>query len=230
MCQTNRPHDSAISYRVVKALLQLIYLPYRFFFYGKDNIKMCTQLTQSAYYSIIGGEDREMVRNHSDDSYFCEGVTHMTATVFNLNASEKVIGARELRRSLADVLDNVINSYQIITTGNRVRGGKTASIISTDLLEELLNCYKFNPSITFDNSTKQYIVEIKEIEISGIGDTQEEAIDIAADSVEMMTENFFEEAETYMRFGKYRKMYPYFLKVTYAQNREQLLEVLNLAK
>ena len=157
-----------------------------------------------------------------------KGEEGVTMEALHFNADGKIVGVRELRKDLSKILDSVINSNQFIITGNKFKVMKTATIIPTILMEEILSNYKFNPTIDYDETTKQHYVKIPEIDVEGVGDTEEAAIHMAVDNAGMIAENFFEEADTYMRFGKYRKMYPYYMRVLYAENTEALIEVLNL--
>lgn len=128
----------------------------------------------------------------------------------------EVIGIRDLRQNLAGILDKVTNRYDVVTAEDKIKAGRKASIIATDVLKELMNCYEMTSEIDWDEQTQQYYVIVNEIEIDGVGDTQDEAIEIAMDNAEMAAENYFELIEMYMRVTKYKKMYPYFLKIKMA--------------
>ncbi|MBE3102423.1 MAG: hypothetical protein IMZ47_09190 [Firmicutes bacterium] len=124
-----------------------------------------------------------------------------------------VMGIRDLRQNLANIIDRVTSHYEVITAEDKIRTGRKASIISTDVLQKLLNCYMMNGEVGWDEPTHQYFAKVKEIMVDGVGDTQEDAINMAIDNAEMATENFFNLIEMYMRVSKYENMYPYFLKV-----------------
>ena len=108
------------------------------------------------------------------------------------------------------------------------KGGPTVSIISTDLLKDILEKYEFNPEITYDGETKQHEICLKEINAYGSGDTKEEAIRIVLDNVMALTEDFFEDIELYMRMDPQKKQYPYFMRISYCKTESELLRVLNL--
>ena len=141
---------------------------------------------------------------------------------------EKVIGLRELRDNLSSVFEKVVRNYRDALVGNAKKGGETATLTSTSLLTELLEPYKFNTVVQFDEATKQYEVIIDEINAAGSGGTKEEAIEVAIDNVLALTEDYFEDIELYMRIESQRKYYPYFMKIKYCKNREELIKVLNL--
>jgi len=108
------------------------------------------------------------------------------------------------------------------------RKGETVSIIATELLTELLEPYKFNTVVQFDEATKQYEVIIDEINAAGSGETKEEAIEVTIDNVLALTEDYFDDIDLYMRIESQRRYYPYFMKIKHCKDREELIRVLNL--
>ena len=141
----------------------------------------------------------------------------------------KIIGLKDLRNNISDIIFKVINNFQVVLTGNVKKGGPTVSIISTDLLEDILEKYEFNPEITFDEETKQHEICLKEINAFGSGDTKEEATRIILDNIMALTEDFFEDIELYMRMDPQKKQYPYFMRISHCRTESELLKVLNLA-
>lgn len=95
-------------------------------------------------------------------------------------------------------------------------------------MTELLEPYKFNTIIQYDEATNQYEVIIDEINAAGSGETKEEAIEITLDNVLALAEDYFEDIELYMRIETQRKYYPYFMKIKHCKDREELAKVLNL--
>ena len=140
----------------------------------------------------------------------------------------KIIGLKDFRNNVSDIIFKVINNFQVVLTGNVKKGGPTVSIISTDLLKDILEKYEFNPEITYDGETKQHEICLKEINAFGSGDTKEEAIRIILDNVMTLTEDFFEDIELYMRMDPQKKQYPYFMRISHCKNESELLKVLNL--
>lgn len=141
---------------------------------------------------------------------------------------DRIIGLKELRDDISNVYENVVKSYRDVVVGNVKKGGETASIIATWLLTELLEPYKFNTIIQYDEATNQYEVIIDEINAAGSGDTKEEAIEIALDNILALTEDYFEDIELYMRIESQKKYYPYFMKIKHCKDREELAKVLDL--
>ncbi|HPL99885.1 MAG TPA: hypothetical protein PLS45_08370 [Bacillota bacterium] len=142
----------------------------------------------------------------------------------------KIIGLKDFRNNVSDIIFKVINNFQVVLTGNVKKGGPTVSIISTDLLEDILEKYEFNPEITYDEETKQHEISLKEINAFGSGDTKEEAIKIVLDNVMALTEDFFEDIELYMRMDPQKKQYPYFMRISHCKTESELLKVLNLVQ
>ena len=141
---------------------------------------------------------------------------------------KEVIGLKELRNNISDIFDRASNNFEEILTGNVKKGGHTVSIISTDLLCTLLESYKFNPVITFDEKTNQYEILINEIGAVGCGDSKEEALEMAVDNTLALAEDFFDELELYMRIDKYKKQHPYFMRINHCNTKKALLVVLGL--
>lgn len=129
----------------------------------------------------------------------------------------EVIGIRDLRKNLADVLNQVTSHYDVVTAEDKFRPGRKVSIISTDILKELMDCYTITGSVGWDESTHQFFAKVNEIEVDGIGDSQDDAIKMAMDNAETATENFFEMIDMYMKVSRYKKMYPFFLKIRLAK-------------
>lgn len=147
--------------------------------------------------------------------------------VQNIGGME-VIGLKDFRNNVSDIIFKVMNNFQEVLTGNAKKGGSTVSIIATDLLEDILEKYEFNPVVTFDEETKQHEICIKEINTFGSGDSKEEATQIMLDNVMALTEDFFEDIDLYMRMEHQKKQYPYFMRIRHCKTESELLKVLNL--
>lgn len=141
----------------------------------------------------------------------------------------EVVGFKDLRNNLSEVISRVVNKFEDIVSGNIKKGDEnTATIISTQVFDQILTAYKFNPEINYDVDTKQYEVILNEINVYGCGDTKEEAIQMTIDLVIDSTEEYFENRELYIRMPKYKDMLPYYLRIKHCKNTQQLMEVLNL--
>lgn len=145
---------------------------------------------------------------------------------------KEIIGYRELRENISHVFESVTNNYKVVFSGNakKVNNGKTAAIISTNMLNEILTAYKFDTTINFDDKTGQWAVAIDEIGIYNNGFGKEETVNEIVDQVVAATEDYFENADLNARIPEMKKMYPYFLRISQCQGRDELIEVLGLAK
>ena len=126
---------------------------------------------------------------------------HVSSELF----SRDIMGIADLRKDLSSVIDNAIERFQEAVAGNVKKGGKTVTIISTELLDILLGCYQFSPSLSYDDSTQQYEVIIPEIDASGFGETKQDAIEVLLDNIVSLTEDYFDDIELYVRIEKYKK-------------------------
>lgn len=151
---------------------------------------------------------------------------HADRSLFN-----NVIGSRELRSKISEVIENVITGYNVVISGNiKKNSTKTAAIISTKILEDILNVYRFNPIINFDDETTQYEVILNEISVYAYGDTREEAIDMAIDIAIDITEDYFNNAEMYARIPGEKAKYPYFLRIRSCNDIDEVKKVLGLVQ
>ncbi|MDD3705712.1 MAG: hypothetical protein PHC45_06605 [Clostridiaceae bacterium] len=175
-------------------------------------------------------EETKIIKEGSQGGYKGESKSLVKGGCMNMEniGGMKIIGLKDLRNNISDIIFKVINNFQVVLTGNVKKGGPTVSIISTDLLEDILEKYEFNPEITFDKETKQHEICLKEINAFGSGDTKEEATRIILDNIMALTEDFFEDIELYMRIDPPKKQYPYFMRISHCKTESELLEVLNL--
>lgn len=142
---------------------------------------------------------------------------------------KRIIGFTDLRNNLSSIIDKVINQNQEMLSGNVKKSyGETVSIIPTKLLDEILDIYEFKPEINYDENTGQYEILVKEIEAEGFGDTLKEAIETLMDNVIALVDDYFEDLNKYIIFDKYKKQYPYYMKLKHCNSEKEMLKVLNI--
>lgn len=159
-------------------------------------------------------------------------VASMTTTI-NTNDklfTNEIVGMRTLRGNLSECISKAINNFhEIITANAAVKGSKTASIMSTEMLKIMLDsCIKFNTLIAFDEATNQYVVSVPELDADGQGNTREEAIEVLLDNIITLTEDYFENIELYLRIENSKKMLPYFERIRHCENMDDMSRVLGL--
>ena len=141
-----------------------------------------------------------------------------------------IIGLKDLRQNITDIYSEAINNFKYFVTGNVRRDNpKTLSILSTDVLNSILEKYQFNPIVNFDEETNQYEVVFNEIDVTGCGDTKEDAITMVVENILGLKDDFFDNIELYMRIDNMKKKYPYYLRINNCTNMDELLKVLNLS-
>ncbi len=156
-----------------------------------------------------------------------EGKTEVELT----NSSKNIIGLKDLRESITTIYSEAINDFKYFITGNvRKDNAKTLSILSTDVLNSILENFSFNSKISFDNETNQYEVIIAEIEAYGCGDTKTDAVTMVIENVIDLKDDFFENIGLYMRIDNMKKKYPYFLRINNCSSVTELLKTLNLSE
>lgn len=156
------------------------------------------------------------------------GRKQVNYTINKLFANE-VVGLRALRGNLTSFITKAVDNFQEILAGNTaVKGGKTVSIISTELLDNMLEAYKFNTIINRDQETGLYEIIVEEIEAAACAETKEEAIDILIDNILALTEDYFEDIELYIRIENTKKMLPYYMRIKHCKEKAELMVVLGL--
>jgi predicted RNase H-like HicB family nuclease len=145
----------------------------------------------------------------------------------NALIENRLIGIKEFRSNLSDCLNQVIHKKKMILVGNQFRPTETATVIATDTLEALASHFVFTSTVHYDEETKQYVAAVEQFNADGVGDTAEEAIEMALDNIEIAIESFFEKAEIFLKFKKYADLYPYYLRAALAGSRDRLAQMLN---
>lgn len=148
-------------------------------------------------------------------------------SIFN----KEIIGYREFRNNISNIFDLVTNSFKVVFSGNvkKINDTKTAAIISTTMLNQILSAYKFTTNINYDDKAKQWEVAIDEIGVYSCNTNKEETIKELLDLVVDVAEDYFDNADINARIPEMRKKYPYFLRIIQCQDRDELMKVLNLA-
>lgn len=176
--------------------------------------------------SVIKADKREV---RSKKLKGCHKMKSVGATCERNLFENKIMGFRELRANISEVIDRVINRFEIIESGNIKKNNKeTAVIIASKALESILAAYEFNPEKRFDETTGQHEIILGEIGISGFGDTQESAMEMLLDMVIDNTEEYFENTDLYMRISDLKAKFPYYMRIKQCQDKEELKKVLNL--
>lgn len=142
--------------------------------------------------------------------------------------AEKMVGLRDFRANFAGYMDKVLRQKQVIQVSNKFRPQETATVIDTRLLDLLTADYRFNSQVYLDGPTNQWVAAIDQFNADGVGDTREEAIEMALDNIEALVEDFFENLDYYLKNPKYQKQLPYYLRLNLSQSRDQMRKILNL--
>lgn len=159
----------------------------------------------------------------------CKGDFLMSLALGEKKLFEKeVVGLKELRINLSELVSKAINSFEEVISGNAKIGGKTASIIATSILDEILEAYKFNPVMSYDEATNQHEILLEEVGIYASGETKQAALLALFDLIIDNTLEFEENKELYMRIPDMKKKFPYFLRLRHCETYNDLIQVLNL--
>jgi hypothetical protein len=174
---------------------------------------------------------RDVNRKRKTGTKAVGGMKMNNAGVNNSLFENDIIGFRDLRNRISEVIDSVTTNFNVVISGNikKNHAKNTASIISTTILKDILEIYEFNTKVSKDEVTGQHETIQKEIGIYGCGDTKEEAINALVDLVIDSTDEYFENVDMYARIPEMKQKYPYYLRLRQCQDKEELLKVLNLS-
>ena len=156
------------------------------------------------------------------------GITRMNIMAERLFENE-VVGIKIFRSNLTSFVTKALNNFQEVLTGNTaVKGAKTVSLIPTELFEQVLEAYKFNPIVNIDKEAGIYEIIVEEIGALAGGETLEETIEILVDNIVMLTEDYFQKLEVYKGIVNMRKMLPYYLRIKHCNTVDDLMNILGL--
>jgi predicted RNase H-like HicB family nuclease len=146
----------------------------------------------------------------------------------NVAMNTPLIGTRDFRNNLADYLKQVYDKNQVLRVGKSNRPEESAMVVSSAILGKLVENATFHTEIYFDKETNQYVAAVAEFNGDGVGDTRQEAIEMALDNVESLVEGFFSDVDWYLRSPKHRQLLPQYIKLKLAESREQFTDILGL--
>jgi predicted RNase H-like HicB family nuclease len=126
----------------------------------------------------------------------------------------------ETRRDFPTIINEAINSKEIICKNAKSKNKSQVSILSTNLLLEILSNYKFYPKLNFDKDTDLYELFLDEIGQYAYAETIETAKEELLDVVEIYLEDYMKNIEVYRKFEKKIKHYPYILKLAHIESRQ----------
>lgn len=131
------------------------------------------------------------------------------------------------KQEFPSVFKKALKGFEVITGNQKSNDNETVSIISTKLLEEIIDeAYKLNPVIEPDEDGKGYTVALDEVMVFGDGDTLEEAFYDLADNLMEYTMLYFERIDFYRQIENRKGHYPYLRKVAKCINMNEVLEVI----
>jgi hypothetical protein len=128
----------------------------------------------------------------------------------------------DARAAFAAVIQDATNAKEIICQNGRSNNSEKVSIISTGLLNEILSGYRFHPEYLFDEESEEHQVLLHEISIYSYAETKEEAEEDLLDLVEDYVEQYLVDPGKYLKFEKFKKQYPYILRLAHCTGREEM--------
>jgi antitoxin YefM len=131
----------------------------------------------------------------------------------------------ETRTTFPTVFAEALKSREIICRNAKSTNEEKISILSTEVLEEILSKYKFCPVVNYDNETNMYEIKLDEIAQFAYAETKQEAEENLLDLVEDYTCDYIERADIFRKFDDYKGHYPYILRIAHCSNREEIRRI-----
>lgn len=131
------------------------------------------------------------------------------------------------KQEFPSVFRQALRGFEIITGNQKSNNEETVSIISTRLLEDIIdNAYKFNPVLEADEDGLGYTVALDEVMVFGDGETLEEAFYDLAENLLEYAMLYLEKIEFYRQIENRKGHYPYLRRIVKCTNRNEVLEVI----
>lgn len=133
---------------------------------------------------------------------------------------------QETRTSFPSVFAEALKSREIICKNAKSINEEKISILSTEILEEILSKYEFCPVINFDKETNTHEIRLDEIGQFAYAETRQKAEDDLLDLVEDYVNDYINRADIFRKFSDYKGHYPYILRIAHCNSREEVRRII----
>lgn len=141
----------------------------------------------------------------------------------------EVVKLKDLDYNFEEIFQTIIDGNGHVIIGYAENDEKTATLISTKILRDLLGSYKFDTKVFFDEETNQYESSVSVIDAYGCGDTKGEAIDMLLDNIIDLAQDFYNNLDIYLQTDNTKQQYPYYLRIFLSiTNKDDLSKLLDL--
>lgn len=141
----------------------------------------------------------------------------------------EVVNLKDLAYNFEEIFETIIASNRQIIIGYAENDEETATLISTKILRDVLDSYKFDTKVFFDEETNQYESSVSVLGAYGCGDTKGEAIDMLLDNIIDLAQDFYNNLNIYLQTNNTKQQYPYYLRIFLSiTNKEDLSKLLDL--
>ncbi len=132
----------------------------------------------------------------------------------------------ETRSNFPSIFSEALNSKLFICKNGKTQNEQTVSIISTEVLEEILNKYSFSPIYRYDEETSLYEIRLDEIGQFSYAETREKAEEELLDLVLQHVDHYMTKTDLFRRMEGYKEQYPYILKIAYCKDQDSIKELI----
>jgi hypothetical protein len=116
------------------------------------------------------------------------------------------------KSKLTELRREALTGHEFLIENKKENNSEPVSIISTQLLDELVEVCTFNLRWVREEGDEVWTLIVPEIDIFGIGKTKEEAIQSLAETVQEYADLFFKNLTMYMSDSLGRRNHYFFLR------------------
>ncbi len=132
----------------------------------------------------------------------------------------------QAKQKFPSIVREASKGYEVITSNCKSVQSKKVSIISTELLEEILNAYKFNPVVEKDVDNRGYTIALDELMIHGEGNSKHAALHDLAENLMDYACDYLKRIDFYRQIDNRKKHYPYLRRIARHSDINQVMEVI----
>ncbi len=136
------------------------------------------------------------------------------------------ISIAEFRKDMRKLLEMALNGREVICFDAKSRDRETCSFIKTGLLQDILKAYSFKPMVFLDDETMTHNIHLDELKLYAYADTVEEATEQIIDLVIDYARDYIDRLGLFLNIPDRKEQYPYVLRISHCQNRDEIERLL----
>ncbi|MGE5577632.1 MAG: hypothetical protein ACM3TT_10635 [Syntrophothermus sp.] len=145
-----------------------------------------------------------------------------------IDAAFDEVSVAEARNRFSELTRNVTDRNKLVRVKRQKAGHGEVYWLPEKVWHELLSFVKFNVSIERDPITNLWDVREENLGVSGSGETKDEAAEDFLDTLLIAAQDYFENADFYLRQPNLAHRLPYYLKIASAGAPDKVRSILGL--